>query len=102
TGTSGQGRRIKSTTHQNTHTVCSQPVRYNAIQQFVELLDAFGRSRVVDGGTRGQYPIAAKRDCVFVTDKDVCRRQPLDVGERGRSEERRVGKECRCRWSRYD
>ena len=43
----------------------------------------------------------------FVAGADIGEQYPMDVaagrkwGQRGRSEERRVGKECRSRWSPY-
>ena len=44
-------------------------------------------------------------DCKVVKRKGivriVCKKNPKHKQKQGRSEERRVGKECRSRWSRY-
>ena len=41
------------------------------------------------------------RDMHSIEDLAVLERE-LDMGEHGRSEERRVGKECRSRWAPYE
>ena len=77
--------RIESAAHEDAHAACSQPVCDGTIQKSPELFDTFAWSLVMDGGAHWQLPIAVHRNAVFVANKDMCGRQPLDICERSSS-----------------
>ena len=61
--------------------------------QEIMRLEPFEGATVLVGDTRGEHQVKA----VYVSDGSNI----PEKAERGRSEERRVGKECRSRWSPY-
>src|SRR5256885_4345588 len=74
---------------------CALPISEVVVEERVEELgrDALGRSRR-DARALARRRIVAARD-------ERPQGDERDGDERGRSEERRVGKECRSRWSPY-
>src|SRR2546426_6771071 len=75
---------------------CALPIcwGHKNVQASVARLDANSRADDRVGGfALGRSPVGFRRR--------LLRRQPLLVNSLKRSEERRVGKECRSRWSPY-
>src|SRR2546422_11180443 len=63
---------------------------------------AVDRAPLADGPGAGRGRVGQRRDGVEAADVGrLTARAPVARAERGRSEERRVGKECRSRWSPY-
>src|SRR2546422_6577133 len=75
---------------------CALPIsrRFDAVVDFVAF-DALDVGRDIEAfrGHVGQY--------VFISSASVYRKPPAHYVVTERSEERRVGKECRSRWSPY-
>ena len=79
-----------------------------AVAEHVDEVAHLTRLRVVDGSCDDLFSVAALSDDVspWVDDDGVSavrphRARPYAVARDDRSEERRVGKECRSRWSPY-
>ena len=56
-------------------------------------------NHVIDGGLQCLYPCGTTGEMMYLTVEE--RKQVAEVTVKERSEERRVGKECRSRWSPY-
>src|SRR5207249_6841001 len=77
---------------------------FSPISFFFQAEDGI-RDRNVTGVQTCALPISRGARAAFAEPRDQGRRQETRVfghqrHERARSEERRVGKECRCRWAR--